>query len=105
MIATTFLGIVVRPSRATALTARWTGLLLAASGLYGAIDHISTNVSAGALDAQYSARWETMSTVGRWWAATNGGVGPAPTLAPLVLAQIGLCLALATVGHPVLRRT
>ena len=93
-----------RPQRATVLTARWTGLLLAGTGLYGVIQHVAANVSDGPLDAQYGPRWHTMSTVGHWWAAASGGVGPAPTLAPLVLAQIGICLALATVGHPALAR-
>ena len=99
-ITASLVGMVTTPNRSTVLTARWTGLLLAATGLYGVIDHVATNVSAGPLDAQYGGRWDSMSTLGHWWAAANGGVGPAPTLAPAVLAQIGLCLALATVGHP-----
>lgn len=103
-ITAALVGMLTKPNRSTVLTARWTGLLLAATGLYGVVDHIATNVSAGPLDAQYGARWDSMSTIGHWWAATNGGVGPAPTLAPAVLAQIGLCLALATLGHPSLRR-
>jgi hypothetical protein len=102
-VTATLLGVVYRSNRSTVLTARWTGLLLAGIGLYGVVDHVATNVSAGPLDAQYSARWDTMSTLSRWWAAANGGVGPAPTLAPAVLAQIGACLALATVAHPLLR--
>jgi len=103
-VTATLVLIVARPLRSTVLAARWTGVLLAATGLYGVIDHVSANVSAGPLDGQYGPRWDTMSTIGHWWAAANGGVGPAPTLAPLVLAQIGLCLALATVGHPALGR-
>lgn len=103
-ITAALLGVVATPNRSTITTARWTGLLLAATGAYGVIDHVATNVSAGPLDAQFSARWDSMSTVAHWWAAANGGVGPAPTLAPAVLAQIGLCLALATIGHPALAR-
>jgi hypothetical protein len=104
-VTAAILGLVTSPNRSTVTTGRWTGLLLAATGLYGVIDHVATNVSAGPLDAQYGARWDSMTTVAHWWAAANGGVGPAPTLAPAVLAQIGLCLALATLGHPVLQRS
>jgi hypothetical protein len=97
-ISAALLAYVLHPRRATTLAARATGALLAGTGLYGVIDHIATNVSAGPLDASYGAKWATMSTVGHWWAAANGGVGPAPVLAPAILTQIGACLLLATIG-------
>ena len=40
---------------------------------------------------------------GHWWAAASGQVGPAPLLAPAVLAQIGLCVLLACWAHPAVR--
>ena len=104
LIGAALVAVVARPRRATVLAARWTGLALTAAGTYGVIDHIASNVSAGPLDAQYGARWDSMSTIAHWWAAANGGVGPAPTLAPAILAQIGICLALATIGHHALTR-
>lgn len=98
VIAGALAAAVARPTPATRRTARWTGLLLAVAGTYGVIDHVASNVSAGPLDAEYGARWDSMSTLAHWWAAANGGVGPAPVLAPAILAQIGACLWLATVG-------
>ena len=41
-----------------------------------------------------------MSSVAQWWEAITGGVGPAPVLAPGVLAEISLALLIATLRHP-----
>jgi hypothetical protein len=43
-----------------------------------------------------------MSALEQLFAAVTGAVGPAPTLAPGVLAEISLALFLATVRHPAL---
>ena len=72
-------------------------------GAYGVLEHVHSNLESGPLDATYGPKWDTMGTVSKWWAAASGGVGPAPSLAPAILAQIGLCLLLATWAHPVLR--
>lgn len=98
------LAVAVRPAR---LVVRG-GLALAAgavgAGVYGIIDHVSSNLAAGPLDRDYGSRWATMGTLDRWWAAATGKVGPAPMLAPGVLAQVGLCLLLVCATHPGLAR-
>jgi hypothetical protein len=104
VIALCLAAVAFRPTRATVLVARFGGLALVIAGLYGALEHVSGNLGAGPLDAVYGPRWDSMGTLARWWHALSGSVGPAPVLAPLILAQIALCLLLATVHHPVLRR-
>lgn len=71
----------------------------------GVVEHALGNYNAGPLDRHYAATWATMSVASRWWAATTGSVGPAPTLAPLVLAQVAVCISLATLRHPSLGRS
>lgn len=66
--------------------------------------HVQENLDAGPLDRRYAVRWDTMSGIDQSWAAITGEVGPAPTLAPGVLAEISFALLLATVRHPVLAR-
>ena len=66
--------------------------------------HVQENLAAGPLDRHYAATWDSMSSLDQLWAATTGAVGPAPILAPGVLAEISLALLLATVGHPALGR-
>jgi hypothetical protein len=44
-----------------------------------------------------------MSEGARWWAALSKTVGPAPPIAPGVLAQASLALLLSTIRHPALR--
>jgi hypothetical protein len=68
----------------------------------GVVEHVVANYDAGPLDFRYSAKWATMSAGSRWWAAATESVGPAPALAPLVLAWSSLCLAFATLDHPAL---
>lgn len=66
--------------------------------------HLNENLSAGPLDRDYADRWDSMSQVEQLVAAGSGDVGPAPTLAPGALAQIGGLLLLASIGHPALKR-
>lgn len=103
VVAAAIVGVAVRPSEVRVRLGQGIGLVTLAAGAYGVFEHVSSNLSAGPLDATYGPRWATMGTVARWWAAASGGVGPSPTLAPAVLAQIGLCLLLATWAHPALR--
>jgi len=62
--------------------------------------HVLENLDAGPLDRNYAATWDSMSPIDQWFTAVTGGVGRAPTLAPGVLAEMGLGLLLATVRHP-----
>ena len=68
----------------------------AALGIY---EHTLANYHAGPLDFRYAARWATMSSGSRWWAAFTESVGPSPTLAPLVLAWSSLCVWFATLDQ------
>ena len=70
--------------------------------LAGVALHALANVDAGPLDRVFATRWSTMSPIEQWWEALTGGVGPAPVLAPGVLAEVSLALAIATIRHPAL---
>jgi hypothetical protein len=66
--------------------------------------HFYVNLNAGPLDRDYGPRWEQMTSFDQWTAAITGDVGPAPMLAPGVLAEISLALLLASMRHPALRK-
>src|SRR5882757_3560309 len=70
----------------------------------GVYMHIRENYRAGPLDAAYSDRWDSMSTIAQLWAAFTKTVGPSPARAPMVLIMAALCLVIATPRHPVLVR-
>jgi hypothetical protein len=96
-----FTMLVGRPtsSRVTGARAIAGAVLIVAA--IGVALHVYGNLEAGPLDRDYATTWATMSSVEQWWLAITGGVGPAPVLAPGVLAEISLALLLATVAHPV----
>jgi hypothetical protein len=104
VLAAAVLLVAVRPSAGRVHLGRAAGATGSAAGLYGVWTHVVENYHAGPLDGIYGPRWDAMTALDRIWTAATGGVGPAPTLAPAALAQIGLCLLLATLGHPALRR-
>jgi hypothetical protein len=91
-----------RPTRVTLATARGLGVVALLATGFGIYEHIRENYSTAPLDQKYGDVWESMSFASRIWHAMNGSVGPSPLLAPALLAQVGLCLILATIGHPVL---
>lgn len=91
------------PSATTVRAARAVAVAVVIVAGFGVVEHVKANYDAGPLDRRYATRWETMSAPSRWWTAASGGVGPSPALAPAVLAQAALCLALATVAHPARR--
>ena len=76
--------------------ARVLALLVLAASVYGVITHIVVNYDAGVLDQRYADTWNGLPTLQRWWYAVTKTVGPAPTLAPGVLAQTALLLLLGT---------
>lgn len=76
-----------------------------AASVFGIAEHVKANFDAGPLDAVYGPKWDTLSTTAKWWDALIKRVGPSPTLAPGVLAQIGLCLLFASLHHPALHRS
>jgi hypothetical protein len=92
--------VVKRPTPATLKWARAIAAAVALTALFGIFEHADANYHAGRRDRHYSTRWATMSTPSRWWAAATGGVRKNPVVAPAVLAEAALCLALATAHHP-----
>ncbi len=92
--------VAVRPERGRLRVARMAAGAALAASLYGVFSHVAANYDAGPLDRGYSARWDGMSEVARWWAAVTGSVGPSPPIAPGALAFGGLCVLLATLRHP-----
>jgi len=74
------------------------------SAVLGVWEHVESNYDAGELDFEYAASWENLSEPARWWLAATKTVGPSPPLAPGALAQASLCVLLATLRHPALKR-
>lgn len=95
--------LVRRPTSQTVQAVRVLAATIAAIALLGVALHVIENLGAGPLDRNFAATWDSMSAVEQWWAAITGGVGPAPVLAPGVLAEMSLALAIATLRHPSLR--
>lgn len=94
----------VRPTARNVRLARAIGTVVIAVAVLGVARHVVGNYETAPLDAVYGPKWETMSRVGRWWAASGGEVGPAPPLAPAALAMTALCVMLSTWRHPARRR-
>ena len=70
-------------------------------GIWG---HVHANYEAAPLDVRYADTWDGLPEVTRWWLAATKTVGPSPPLASGALAQAALCVLLATLRHPALRR-
>jgi len=102
VVAVAIVGLLTRPSPASVRGVRVVAAAVMLTALFGVWEHVDANYNAGPLDGRYSATWDAMSPWSRWWAAATKAVGPSPVLAPAVLAEAGLCVALATVGHPAL---
>jgi hypothetical protein len=95
--------LVVHPGRGTVRVARMLATALFIGASVGIWRHVAANYDAGFLDFRYADRWPSMSGLDRWWHAATKAVGPAPVLAPGVLAQAGLALLFATLRHPASR--
>ena len=87
-------------SRQMIRVVRFIALLATISGIYGLYIHVKANYDAAVLDYHFTDRWPQMSLTSKLWAASTGQVGPSPVMAPAVLSQCAVCLALATFRHP-----
>jgi hypothetical protein len=96
--------VAVRPTRIAVRAAQLLTVVITLGGLFGMKEHVEANFNAGPLDRVYGPKWDSMSTMSQWWKAFTHTVGPSPTLAPGVLIQAALCVALATLHHPALAR-
>jgi hypothetical protein len=94
---------IIRPARMRVLAARWLAIAVFAVAGLGLWFHLDENLSAGALDRQYADTWDSRPAVEQLWLAATGSVGPAPPMAPAVLAEMGFALFLASLRHPGLR--
>ncbi len=92
--------VTVGPSRQMIRVVRAIAVIAALSGLYGLFIHVKANYDAAILDFHFTDRWPHMSLTSKVWAASTGQVGPSPVMAPAVLTQCAVCLALATLRHP-----
>ncbi len=101
-LAVGFVLLVRRPSRRSVVWARRLAVAVALVAVVGVVLHALANVDAGPLDRVFATRWSEMSAIEQWWEAVTGGVGPAPVLAPGVLAEVSLALVIATLRHPAL---
>lgn len=96
-LAAAALGLLIgRPAAPRIRLARSLAALVIISALIGVWQHIAGNYEAGPLDGRYTATWESLPVLERWWLAASKGVGPAPPLAAGALAQLGLSLLLAS---------
>jgi len=93
-----------RPTRGVLKAARIVGTVVALTALVGVYEHVAANYHDGARSRATAAAWATMSEPARWLAAVDGSAGQAPPVAPGVLAQVGVLLFFATVGHPARER-
>jgi hypothetical protein len=91
-----------RPSRRVVYTVRALAFAVVVCAAAGVYVHVEENYQSGPLDQRYTSTWDTMPAAARWWAALSKTVGPAPPVAPGVLAQAALGLLFATARHPAL---
>jgi hypothetical protein len=103
VLAVAVAAIATAPRRATLLAARGAAGLVVAGSALGVWEHLEENLGAGPLDGRYSATWDAMSPIQHLWKAASGAVGPAPLLAPGILAGAAVLVLLATARHPALR--
>lgn len=89
-----------RPSPARVRLARVLAIIVTLSALYGIWEHVESNWDAGPLDRNYMDTWDSLPATTQWWLAISKTVGPSPPLAPGALAQVGVCVLLATLRHP-----
>jgi hypothetical protein len=89
--------LVLLPDGRGATAARVLAVVVLGASAYGVIEHVLVNAGAGRLDQRFGDVWESLPLLQRGWYALTKTVGPAPTLAPGVLAQTALLLLLATV--------
>jgi hypothetical protein len=96
--------LVLRPAPGTVRAVRLLAAAVAVGAAVGVATHVHENYEAGPLDYRYTATWAALPAAARWWAAASKTVGPAPPIAPAVLAQAALGLLFATARHPALAR-
>jgi hypothetical protein len=94
-VLTVATALAAQSARGAQLIARILVLVVLGASAYGVLDHIAVNHDSGPLDQRYADAWESMPATRQWWYAATKTVGPAPTLAPGVLAQTSLLLLLA----------
>lgn len=104
LVGAAALAVAFRPGAATIGAARFVAVIAIAGSALGIYKHIEENHDAGVLDYRYATTWESLSAASQWWKAATKTVGPAPVLAPGILAQSALLLVAATLRHPATRR-
>lgn len=77
-------------------TARTVLAALLVVGVVGVVEHVRANVLAAPLDAVVGPTWDQRGLLEQLWLAASGGVGPSPSLAPLITSQAALLGLVAT---------
>ncbi len=93
------------PNRTRVRLAQILAGVVVLSAAIGMWQHVYSNYDAGPLDQRYSATWDYVPELERWWLSISRTVGPSPPFAPGSLAQAALAVLLATLRHPALRET
>ncbi len=96
------IGMMVRPTAARVRVVRFLAMAVVVAAVVGVWEHIRANYDAAPLDFRYAQSWDGLPALSRWWLAASKGVGPSPPFAPGALAQVALCVLLASVRHPAL---
>ncbi len=97
LLGLTSAALLVRPGGPAETVARLLAPGAIAASAFGMYAHVKANYDTGVLNRIWGERWESLSTLDRIWHAANGDVGPSPLLASGILAQIGICLLLASI--------
>lgn len=92
--------LVLLPGDRGTTAARVLAVVVLGASVYGVIEHVLVNLEAGELDQRFADSWQSLPLVEQVLYAATKTVGPAPTLAPGVLAQVALLLLLATICPP-----
>lgn len=96
VLAAALVLLAVDGSPLTVRVIRWLALAVLLASAFGVYAHISANHDMGAFDPRHADTWQTLSPLTQWWYAMTKSVGPAPPLAPGMLAQSALLLLLTT---------
>ena len=76
--------------------ARVVAVIVMLTSVIGVWQHITANLDAGPLDFRYTAGWDNLPELSRWWLAVTKTVGAAPPLAPGALAQAAIAVLLSS---------
>jgi hypothetical protein len=93
------LGLALSPSPRLVLATRVLAVLVLGASLYGIAIHVLDNMWAGHLGPRFGPEFKQLPRIERLWYGATKTVGKAPPLAPGMLGQSALLVALSTLGR------